>query len=99
MLDQIVAASRCAAVLPFVKSRCTVTALTAKRLLERRGFNPYLVLGGTVEHFHPHLWVEVDGHPVDTATSDSAYAVFLRGIADRTREVPRSDGCGDGVGA
>jgi hypothetical protein len=72
----VIAADRVASLFPLVQSRCTTRSLAAFRLFQLLGYRPILVIGGMVESFEPHMWLEVEGIRVDSGVLDNSLDVF-----------------------
>jgi hypothetical protein len=84
--DEVVAAARSAACLPWVHPQCTVVALAIHRLLARRGYAPELAVVAEVHPFNAHIWVELAGHVIDPPGAEGSLARFRPVLSERRPE-------------
>jgi Transglutaminase-like superfamily len=78
--EEILAAARWTAALPWGVPDCLPRALAIRALMRRLGYPAELVFGASILAFAPHVWVTVDCYRVDSGRSDQSLEVF-RAIA------------------
>ena len=75
-IEEVIAAGRLACLVPFVRSDCVPRSLTMHKLLRTLGYSPALLIGGTIEAFEPHIWVELNGIRIDSGILDNSLDIF-----------------------
>jgi hypothetical protein len=87
IVDHLLAAAWLACGIPMVSARCAPVALTLYRMLKRRGYRCFLLIGSPPAPLWPHMWVEMDnGYVLDPCMQQVEESRYLAASELETRD-------------